>query len=46
MNNTIKPLPYVQEGELLEVILKMVKSKDCYQSGGSAFVTLCRVATN
>jgi hypothetical protein len=46
MNNINKLLPHVHVCELLEVMLKTVKSKDCCQSGGSTFVTLYRVARN
>jgi len=46
VNNVSKLLPHVRVCELLEVMLKTVKSKDCCQSGGSTFVTLYRVARN
>ena len=46
MNNISKLLPHVRVCELLEVMLKTVKSKDCCQSGGSTFVTFYRVARN
>lgn len=46
MNNISELLPHAHVCELLEVMLKTVKSKDCCQSGGSTFVTLYRVATN
>lgn len=46
MNNTSELLTHVHICELLEVMLKTVKSKDCCQWGGSTFVTLYRMAIN
>jgi hypothetical protein len=45
MNSTSKLLPNVCVCELLEVMVKTVKSKDCCKSGGSTFIILHRMAT-